>query len=76
VLVEWEESTTPVAAWQWVEDYKIPEIAICVSVGFLIADADHAIALAANVGDVRRERVQAIGIIRIPRLAVRRISQR
>ena len=74
VIVEWNDSSQPVSAWQWVSDYELPEITRCISVGYLIADTDHAIAVAPNIGDVGCERIQASGIIRIPRSAVSRIA--
>jgi hypothetical protein len=73
VLVEWEDSAQPISKWQWTDEYEIPEIVTCVSVGYLISETKAALAIAPNLGDVRRERVQASGIIRIPRSAVRRI---
>ncbi|MBL8548857.1 MAG: hypothetical protein JNJ73_02650 [Hyphomonadaceae bacterium] len=73
VAVEWEDSARPISAWQWVDDYEMPQIIHCVSVGYLIAETDEALALAPNLGDVGRPRVQASGIIRIPRSAVRKM---
>jgi hypothetical protein len=73
VLVEWEDSARPISAWDWVDNYEIPETVSCVSVGYLIAEAETAIALAPNIGDFRRERLQASGILRVPRSAVRGI---
>jgi|GEM_PF-4167518 hypothetical protein len=52
----------------------MPEVVACVSVGYLIADTKRAIALAPNLGDIEREQIQASGIIRIPRSAVRQLS--
>jgi hypothetical protein len=75
VRVEWEDSARPISAWQWVSDYELPDVVTCVSVGYLIADTKQAIALAPNLGDVERERVQASGIIRIPRSAIRQMSE-
>jgi hypothetical protein len=72
--VEWEDSTQPVSEWQWIDAYEIPEVVKCVSVGFLIADTKKAIALAPNIGDFKRERCQASGIMRIPKSAVTRIT--
>ena len=57
-----------------IDEYRVPETVPCVSVGFLIADIENAIAIAPNLGDMGRERTQASGIIRIPRSAVRQIS--
>jgi hypothetical protein len=73
VMVEWEDSARPTSAWQWADECDIPEIIECVSVGYLIARTDRALAVAANLGDVTRERVQASGIINIPACAVRTI---
>jgi hypothetical protein len=72
VMVEWEDSAQPIDRWQWVDEYELPEVIKCVSVGFLIADTKDAVALAPNLGDVGRERMQASGILRVPRSAVRR----
>lgn len=74
VLVEWEDSSQPIPAWQWVETYEAPEIVRCVSVGYLIAETADALAVAPNIGDVGSDRIQASGIIRIPRRAVCRIA--
>jgi hypothetical protein len=73
VLVDWEDSQRPLAPWQWIDDYDLPEAVRCLSVGFLIAQTKQALALAPNLGDVERSRAQACGIIRIPRSAVRKI---
>jgi hypothetical protein len=73
VLVEWEDSARPIPSWEWVDNYQVPDVISCISVGFLIADEKSAIALAPNLGDVGRERIQASGILRVPRSAVRRI---
>jgi hypothetical protein len=74
VKVEWEDSARPIGAWQWIDDYEAPNIVTCISVGFLIANTKRAIALAPNIGDIRRERIQASGIIRIPRRAIQHIA--
>jgi hypothetical protein len=73
VLVEWEDSARPIPAWQWVEDYEVPATVGCLSVGYLIAETQDAIALAPNLGDVRQEKLQASGILRIPACSVRRV---
>ena len=74
VKVEWDDSARPVPAWQWVDDYVVPKIVRCLSVGYLIAETKEAVALAPNLGDVGHERVQASGILRIPRSAIRKLS--
>lgn len=71
VAIEWEDSQRPLGAWQWVDEYQLPESVVCLSVGFLIAKTKEAIALAPNLGDLAQARAQASGIIMIPMSAVR-----
>lgn len=71
VRIEWEDSIRPISDWQWIGEYEVPEIVCCVSVGYLIAETPQAIALAPNLGDVKRGRIQGAGIICIPRSAIR-----
>jgi hypothetical protein len=71
VKIEWEDSARPISGWQWVADYAIPKTINCISVGFLIAETKRALALAPNLGDVESEEIQASGIIRIPKSAIR-----
>jgi hypothetical protein len=73
VMIEWEDSARPISAWQWVEDYELPETILCVSVGYMISKTDKAVALAPNLGDVTRPKAQACGIIRIPQSAITQI---
>lgn len=70
VLVEWEDSARPIPGWQWVEDYELPETIRCLSVGYLIAETESAIALAPNLGDLAQPKAQACGIVRIPQRAI------
>jgi hypothetical protein len=71
VQIEWEDSARPIPSWQWIGDYEIPLTVTCISVGFLIAETKQALALAPNLGDIGREQIQASGIIRIPKSAIR-----
>lgn len=74
VVVEWEDSQRPLPAWQWVDEYELPDVVRCVSVGFLVARTRAALALAPNLGDVDCKRAQGCEIIRIPTSAVRHIA--
>ena len=74
VVVEWEDSQKPLSSWGWLDDYTLPDAVRCVSVGFLIAETEAALALAPNLGDIAQERAQGCGIIRIPQSAVRKIA--
>ncbi len=51
VLVEWEDSAQPMAAWQYLAELDLPEVVRCQSVDFFIYDGDDVKALAPNVGD-------------------------
>jgi hypothetical protein len=78
VQVEWLDSRQPASAWQWADQCCSPEIVRCLSVGFLVGDTKEALAIAPNLGDVRQERIQASGIINIPRktvVSVNRLSR-
>jgi hypothetical protein len=75
VLIEWDDSARPIPQWQWIDDYQIPEIVRCISVGYLIAETKAALAIAPNLGDTTSERIQASGIIRVPRNSVRRMIE-
>jgi hypothetical protein len=70
VMVRWEDSARPIPAWQWIEDYDLPQTVSCLSVGFVIAETKDAIALAPNLGDLDQPKAQGCGIIRIPRRAI------
>ena len=70
VRITWEDSARPIPQWQWVDDYQIPEAVEYVSVGYLIPGTKKAVALAPNLGDLKHDRQQASGIIRIPRRSI------
>lgn len=74
VLIEWEDSARPVSAWQWIDAYQMPNTVRCISVGYLIAQTKKALAIAPNLGDVTCDRIQASGIIRVPRSSVRSMT--
>jgi len=74
VAVEWEDSQRPAEAWEWLDEYAIPDAIRCLSVGFLVAETDQAIALAPNLGDIACARAQACGIIRISTSAIRQMA--
>ena len=57
-----------------IADYSLPDAVDCLSVGFLIAKTETAIALAPNLGDLDQDRKQACGIIRIPASAIRKLT--
>lgn len=75
VLVEWEDSQRPLAAWGWIDELAPPTPSNCVSVGYLVVESKTAIAIAGNVGDLDRQRHQCCGVITIPRRAVKRLTK-
>ena len=75
VLIDWEDSAQPVAAWQYVDDIAQPTVVQCQSVGFLIYDGQDVKVLAPNMGDLDTEHVQASGVIRIPVRSITRVRR-
>ena len=75
VLVEWEDSTQPVAAWQFLDQIENAAAILCQSVGFLIHDGADAKTLAPNVGEIGTGRAQASGVVQIPTRSIRRIRK-
>jgi hypothetical protein len=70
MVVEWEDSARPISEWEWIENYELPETISCISVGYVIAETDSAIALAPNLGALQQPKAQGCGIIRIPRRSI------
>ena len=75
VLIKWEDSAQPVAAWQYISDIDDPSVVECQSVGFLVHDDDTVKMLAPNVGDLDGEHAQASGVFRIPTRCVTEIRR-
>ena len=75
VLIKWQDSAQPVAAWQYISDIDDRSVVECQSVGFLIHDDDSVKVLAPNVGDFDGAHAQASGIIRIPTKCVTEIRR-
>lgn len=75
VLVEWEDSTQPVAAWQFLDQIEDAAAILCQSVGFLIHDGADAKTLAPNVGETGLGSAQASGVVQIPTRCIRRIRK-
>ena len=74
MLIEWEDSTQPIAKWIFLADFERGDAVKCASVGWLIHDGDDVKALAPNMGDLGDEdSAQASGIIRIPARCITRI---
>jgi hypothetical protein len=73
VAVEWDSHGSNSDGWQSLDDPTVSAV-LCLSVGFLVGETATAIALAPNLGDVQREDLQALGIISIPKGAIRRVE--
>jgi len=74
VLVEWVDSRLPTARWQFMEDYIIPSICDCLSIGFLIEKNKTQLVLASHLGDWDNEDKQIAGVTVIPTCSVRKIT--
>ena len=73
VVVQWVDSQQPLIGWQWIDELPPAEAVECVSVGFLIEEGGTALSLAASLGDVGKERSQALGVVCIPMNSVKSI---
>tara|TARA_R110000737_G_scaffold321683_1_gene333733 strand:+ start:39 stop:356 length:318 start_codon:yes stop_codon:yes gene_type:complete len=70
VLVEWEDSASPLSRWCHLDDLPTLEVIKCVSVGFIVAESDQVLMLAPNIGDSGTDNAQASGCIRIPKSGI------
>ncbi len=76
VLIEWEDSTQPVAGWAYLSDHMFTTVVKCASVGWLIHDGEDVKTLAPNIGHMNAEEsAQASGVIRIPARAITRVAR-
>lgn len=75
VLIEWEDSAQPIAAWQFASQFDDYTTLVCRSVGWLVHDGDEVKGLAANVADFGDDDFQMSGLIRIPTRCVRSVSK-
>ena len=69
VLIEWQDSSQPTSAWEWVSKYTPQGAVPCVSVGYLVSDKKKVKALASNLGDGG---MQMSGVIHIPTCCITR----
>lgn len=76
VMIEWEDSAQPIAAWAYLDSLDTSQAVRCVSVGWLINDGPDVKALAPNMGTLGEESsVQVSGVIRIPTRCITRIVE-
>lgn len=74
VLIEWVDSSQPLPNWVHLDSLPDANPIECASVGWLVHDDKKVKMLAPNMGDMDSEsNIQAVGIIRIPTGAVKRI---
>ena len=74
VLIEWEDSAQPIAAWQHLIGLSLPGVVRCVSVGWLVRDGKKVKALAPNMGEISNpSNAQVSGVIQIPSRCVIKI---
>lgn len=72
VMVEWDDSRAPHGNWEWAEEIVPPRAVRCISVGYLVAKSEDAIAIVPHVGDVAQN-IQVNGLIQIPRSAIQQV---
>jgi len=75
VLVEWEDSKQPVAAWQFLSDVGNAKPCNCVSVRYLVSEENGVKVLAPNLADINSEDdTQVSGLITIPESCIKRVA--
>jgi hypothetical protein len=75
VLVEWEDSAQPLAAWRWLSQCDDFGFVVCRSVGWLVHDGDQVKALAPNIGICGNDDDRQVsGLIRIPARSIRKMA--
>lgn len=75
-MIEWEDSAQPIAAWSYLASFNAPGTIKCVSVGWLIRDADGMKAVAPNLGSLQdANSVQVSGVIQIPTRCVVKMTR-
>ena len=72
VQVEWVDSTQPVCEWRYTEDFELEDPHLHYSVGFVLAENKNVIALAQSLGRPDTENEQAMGVMHIPKRAIRK----
>jgi hypothetical protein len=68
VLLEWEDSSQPVARWYQMDEINLATVVVSRTVGFLVRDDDQMKAVAHSVANGL-----ATGLIKIPSRAVTRM---
>lgn len=75
VMIEWEDSAQPIAAWAYLASFKAPGTVLCASVGWLIHNTAQMKVLAPNMGALNDENsVQVSGVIQIPTRCVIKVT--
>jgi len=72
MLIEWLDSRTPTANWQFLDDAEIPKPCKCISVGFLISDDGTQKVIASHLNDTDTD-TQVMGMMSIPSCSIVRI---
>ena len=76
VMIEWEDSAQPVAAWAHLESIQPGGVVLCASVGWLIHDGEDLKMIAPNFGGLESQNnAQVSGVIRIPTRCVRAVHK-
>lgn len=70
MLVHWQDSKQPTAAWTYLDDLPKLKVAEVETVGFLVAEDDEIIMLAQSMANVNLDDAQACGCMQIPKRCI------
>jgi hypothetical protein len=71
--IEWIDAIQPTLQWEHVKDVTPPKNMLCHSVGWIVAESDEGIVVAAHIGDLESDDMQCIGHMTIPKSAIKEI---
>jgi hypothetical protein len=65
------QQTSGEGGWHIVEDYELPNVDLCVAVGFIIKETRHELAIAQVISQAHKEwKTQVHGVFCIPKGAI------
>jgi hypothetical protein len=73
VKIEWYDSRQPQPEWQFLEDFKPPDIVKCITVGYIINENKIQKSICQNIADYKKD-IQVSGIITIPSCCILKIT--
>lgn len=70
ILVHWQDSKQPTAAWLFTNELPPLKIAEAETVGFLVAEDEEIIMLAQSIANANQDDEQACGLMQIPKRCI------